>query len=102
MSASLLTGVIHLPPLPGSPRARHSMADLAARVVADARALADAGFDLAMIENFGDAPFFKDAVPAITVAAMTSCAEAIRAKVPDLALGINVLRNDVFSALAIA
>ena len=78
------------------------MADLAARVVADARALADAGFDLAMIENFGDAPFFKDAVPAITVAAMTSCAEAIRAKVPDLALGINVLRNDVFSALAIA
>ncbi len=102
MSASFLTGVIHLPPLPGSPRGHHSMADIATRIVADARGLADAGFDLAMIENFGDAPFFKDAVPAVTVAAMTACAEAIRAKVPELPLGINVLRNDVASALAIA
>ncbi len=55
-----------------------------------------------IVENFGDAPFFAGRVPAVTVAAMTACAVAVREAAPGLPLGINVLRNDAESALAIA
>lgn len=99
---SRLVGVIHLPPLPGSPRSALSCADVARAAAKDARALADAGFDLAMIENFGDAPFFPSEVPPVTVSAMTACAVAVREACPDIAIGINVLRNDARAALAIA
>lgn len=93
----LLVGVVHLPPLPGSPRAIPLEVTLA-QVERDARALA--GFDLVIVENYGDAPFFAERVPPVTVAAMTACVMAARqagAKV-----GVNVLRNDAESALAIA
>ncbi len=99
---SLLTGVIHLAPLPGSPRASKSISEIAKSAVADAKALEDAGFDLVMIENFGDAPFFRGAAPPITIASMTACAEAVRMNTRKIKLGINVLRNDVEAALAIA
>jgi membrane complex biogenesis BtpA family protein len=95
-------GVVHLPPLPGSPRSAVSVADIAASAARDARVLAAAGFDRVMIENFGDAPFFADRVPPVTVSAMTACALAVRRACPDLPLGVNVLRNDAESALAIA
>jgi membrane complex biogenesis BtpA family protein len=95
-------GVVHLPPLPGSPRSAVSVADIAASAARDARVLAAAGFDRVMIENFGDAPFFADRVPPVTVSAMTACALAVRKACPDLPLGVNVLRNDADSALAIA
>jgi membrane complex biogenesis BtpA family protein len=72
------------------------------RATQDAHALARAGFDGVIIENFGDAPFIKDDVPAVTVAAMTACALAVREAAPTLALGINVLRNDALAALSIA
>ena len=97
-----LVGVIHLPPLPGSPRSALSCADVARAAAKDARALADAGFDLAMIENFGDVPFFPSEVPPVTVSAMTACAVAVREACPGIAVGINVLRNDSRAALAIA
>jgi len=98
-----LVGVIHLPPLPGSPRAgRNAMRAATLRVASDAKALAQAGFEAIVIENFGDAPFYKDEVPAITIAAMTTCALETREAAPSLPLGINVLRNDALAALAIA
>jgi membrane complex biogenesis BtpA family protein len=88
--------------LPGAPRFRGDFDALLEQTKRDARALQAAGFDLAMIENFGDAPFFPGAVPAVTVSAMTACALAASDAAPRLALGVNVLRNDVASALAIA
>jgi membrane complex biogenesis BtpA family protein len=97
-----LVGVIHLPPLPGSPRSAAPCADIARQAAADACVLEEHGFDVAILENFGDAPFFAGRVPAVTVAAMTACAVAVRTACPELALGINVLRNDAESALAIA
>ncbi len=68
----------------------------------DAKVLADAGYDLVMLENFGDVPFFAGRVPSITVSAMTACAIAARDAAPSLPLGINVLRNDADAALSIA
>ena len=97
-----LVGVIHLPALPGSPRNTLSARDAARSAANDAKAMADAGFDLVMLENFGDVPFFAGRVPAITVSAMTACALAAREACPALPLGINVLRNDADAALAIA
>ena len=98
----MLVGVIHLPALPGSPRHSQAASEIAASAAADAAILAEAGYDAIIVENFGDAPFFAGRVPAITVATMTSCALAVRAAAPKPKLGINVLRNDGESALAIA
>lgn len=94
--------MLHLPALPGSPGSRDSLADIEARVVAEANLLTDVGFSAAILENFGDVPFFKDRVEPSTIASMTRLACAVRASVPDLPLGINVLRNDARAALAVA
>lgn len=96
-----LVGVIHLSPLPGSPRSTLTMRSLRSRTAEDAQALATAGFDAVLIENFGDAPFFRDAVPAETIAAMSVLAEVARSA-SGLPLGVNILRNDGASALAVA
>jgi membrane complex biogenesis BtpA family protein len=97
-----LVGVIHLAALPGSPRAELSM-DKHVQIARDgARALADAGYDAVIVENFGDAPFFATRVPPITIAAMTTCVQAAIDAAPKLTVGVNVLRNDGESAIAIA
>ncbi len=100
MSKPMLVGVIHLPPLPGAPRATVTATEAAKSAARCARALA--GYDAVIVENFGDTPFFAKKVPPVTVAAMTACALAVREAAPNLALGINVLRNDGEAALSIA
>lgn len=73
------------------------------RAVDDAEALAAAGFDAVLVENYGDAPFFKGRVPPETTASLAVVAHAVReALPPQIAVGVNVLRNDAFSALGIA
>src|SRR2546430_14170914 len=97
-------GMLHLPPLPGSPAydLAGGMAALREAVLRDADALAAGGIHALMLENFGDVPFYPGRVPAHTVAAMTALAADVRQRFPELPLGINVLRNDGQSALAIA
>jgi membrane complex biogenesis BtpA family protein len=97
----VVIGMIHLRALPGSP-GFDTVGDMRCLAVEDARALRDGGVDGLMIENFGDVPFFPGRVPANTVAYMTAVAAEVRRAVPDLPLGINVLRNDGLSALAVA
>ena len=67
----------------------------------DASAWAEGGADALIVENFGDVPFRKGPVGPESIAAMTVAAAAVRATV-DLPLGINVLRNDVEGAVAVA
>ncbi len=98
----LLVGMLHLPALPGSPLGRSSLEAVEERVLADARVLVEAGFDAAILENYGDVPFFKDRVDPVTVASMSRLAFAVRDEASALRLGINVLRNDAASALAVA
>ncbi len=102
MTDARLVGVVHLPPLPGSPRARASVREIAAGAAEEARILEAAGFNWVIVENFGDAPFLKGRVDAVTVSAVTACALAVREAAPKLRLGINVLRNDADAALSIA
>jgi len=94
-------GVVHLLPLPGSPRFGGDLGAVVARARRDAVAYARGGADALLVENYGDAPFFKESVPPETIAAMTRCALAVREAVK-LPLGLNVLRNDARAALAVA
>ncbi|MFO0566471.1 MAG: BtpA/SgcQ family protein [Polyangiaceae bacterium] len=101
-SKRLVLGVVHLLPLPGSPRFA-GREPVLSRALADAERLLEGGADGFVVENFGDAPFYKDQVPAGTVAEMTALVERIRTRVGSAPLvGVNVLRNDATAALAVA
>lgn len=94
-------GMLHLPALPGSPRYSGDVRGIRHELLRDAGALASAGVHGLMIENFNDAPFFPGRVPPYVATHMTALAMAVREKC-ELPLGINVLRNDGQTALAIA
>ena len=101
MASLQLIGMVHLGPLPGSPRYTAPFESTLERAIADATTLADAGFDAVMIENYGDSPYFADDVPDVTVAAMARAVATLRAAV-SVPLGVNVLRNDALAALSVA
>jgi membrane complex biogenesis BtpA family protein len=94
-------GMVHLRALPGSPRWDGDMAGVARAALDDARALAEGGADALMVENHGDVPFSAGRVDAATVAGMAVAITEIRRHVP-LPIGVNVLKNDARSALAVA
>jgi len=96
-----LIGMIHLLPLPGSPRYGGDPREVERRAIEDARALAGAGFDGLIVENFGDAPFLPGQVGPETCAVMTSLVLSV-VTATRLPVGVNVLRNDALTALAIA
>jgi uncharacterized protein len=98
----VLTGVIHLPPLPGSPRSSLALSEIAKGAARDAQVMRAAGFDACIVENFGDAPFEKGAAAPVTLASMTVCALSVQDALQGMPLGINVLRNDAQGAMAIA
>ena len=94
-------GVVHLLPLPGSPRWCGDINRVLSRAEEEAVTLERGGADGIIVENFGDAPFRIGRVGSETVAAMTLAVQRVR-QVVDLPVGINMLRNDALSALAVA
>lgn len=94
-------GMLHLRALPGSPGFGGSLDRVREALLHDADALASGGTHGLMLENFGDAPFYPARVPAIAVACMAALAADVRRRF-DLPLGINILRNDGQSGLAVA
>ncbi len=96
-----LVGMVHLGALPGSPGFGGDLPGVIDAAVADAVALAEAGFDAVLVENFGDAPFYADDAPKVTIAALTAAVAAVVDGV-DAEVGVNVLRNDALGALAVA
>ncbi len=94
-------GMVHLPPLLGSPRYAGRFAGIVDQACSEAQLLSDNGVAGIIVENYGDLPFFPSQVPHETVAAMTRVATELRRNI-DLPLGINVLRNDALAALSIA
>ncbi len=96
----LLFGVVHLLPLPGSPRWQGDLEALIDSAVNDARAYARGGAHALFIENFGDVPFTKGSVGPETIAAMAAAGRAVRQAVA-VPIGFNVLRNDACAALAL-
>ncbi|MBD2206507.1 BtpA/SgcQ family protein [Calothrix sp. FACHB-1219] len=96
-----IIGVVHLLPLPTSPRWGGSLKTVIDRAEQEATALASGGVDGIIVENFFDAPFTKNQVDPAVVSAMTVVVQRIQNLVT-LPIGLNVLRNDAKSALAIA
>src|SRR5580700_1654822 len=96
----LVIGVVHLQPLPGSPRWGGNLKSVIDHALADARAYQRGGVDAVIVENFGDAPFTKASVGPETIAAMSAAGTAVRAAI-NVPLGFNVLRNDARAALAL-
>lgn len=102
--------MVHLLPLPGSPgfdelEGLQAVIDRAER---ELDIYVKAGMSGVIFENFGDAPFFPGRVPPETVAAMTRVVTSCVSDVDPFSanesffIGINVLRNDAMSALAIS
>src|ERR1043165_5785490 len=81
--APALFGMVHLRALPGAPLFDGSLDAAIDAALADVRALAEGGVDGYVVENFGDRPFFKNRVPAETVAAMTRVVAELARAVPD-------------------
>ncbi len=96
-----IIGVVHLLPLPTSPRWSGNLKTVIERAEREATALAAGGVDGIIVENFFDAPFTKGTVDPAVVSAMTIVVEKLMNLVT-LPIGINVLRNDAHSGLAIA
>jgi membrane complex biogenesis BtpA family protein len=96
-----LIGVVHLLPLPGSPRFGGSMDQVVERAKRDARAYATNGLDGLILENYGDLPFYSERVPPETIAAMALVAAQVHESI-SIAMGFNVLRNDSLSSLGLA
>ncbi|MFQ6028326.1 MAG: BtpA/SgcQ family protein [Dehalococcoidia bacterium] len=94
-------GVIHLPPLPGAPRWGGDMGKVLDQAEREALILERGGASGIIVENFGDAPFRIGRVDPDTVAGMTLAVNRVR-QVTSLPIGINMLRNDARSALAVA
>ncbi len=95
----MIIGVLHLKPLPGSPRYT-SFEEVEAHSLRNARRLEEGGVDAVLVENYGDLPYLEK-VGAETVACMTALLKDMRNEV-SVPVGVNVLRNDSISASAIA
>lgn len=96
-----IIGVVHLLPLPTSPRWGGSLKAVIDRAEREVTALASGGVDGVIVENFFDAPFTKNQVDPAVVSAMSLIVQRLMNLVT-LPVGINVLRNDAQSAMAIA
>lgn len=94
-------GMVHLKPLPGSPRYGGSVAAILEAALQDAEALITGGVDGLMVENFGDIPFLKSQIPPEALAVMREVLRALRERF-SCPIGVNVLRNDALAALELA
>jgi membrane complex biogenesis BtpA family protein len=94
-------GVVHLLALPGAPLFRGRLDGVRNRALSDAFALAKGGVDAIIVENYGDAPFHAEGVEVHVATIMSVIAADIRARTKK-PVGVNVLRNDARSAMAVA
>ena len=94
-------GVIHLKGLPGSTSNSLSLDEIIKLAQNDIDVLTEGGVHGVIIENFGDAPFVKDNLSKRSLVSFTNVVSNLNID-SQLSTGINVLRNDGISALAIA
>lgn len=95
-----LIGMIHLAPLPGTPRSSLPFEHIRKKALSEAQLLAEAGFDALLVENMGDAPYLKRSVGAEIIAAMTAVTTDIVSL--GLPVGVQVLAGANQAALSVA
>jgi membrane complex biogenesis BtpA family protein len=96
-----LIACIHLLPLPGAPRFTGDMRAVYGAALEEANIFRRRGVDGLIVENFRDKPFYPGRVPAETVAALAAVTREI-VTATGLPVGVNALRNDALSAMAVA
>lgn len=101
--SKVVIGVVHLAPLPGSPRYQGEAVEaIYQRGLDDAKAYLHGGCDGVIVENHGDIPFAKpDDIGPETSAYMSVISDRIRREL-GRPIGINVLANAAIPALSIA
>ena len=72
-----LIGMVHLAPLPGSPRWGGSVQAVLDAALSDAEALVEGGCDALIVENMGDLPYLRGRVDPETTAAMAVVTRAV-------------------------
>ncbi|MBU0552188.1 BtpA/SgcQ family protein [Myxococcota bacterium] len=95
-----LIGMVHLQPLPGSPRWAGDMAAVLAHARRDAEALLEGGCDALIVENMGDLPYLRGHVAPETVAAAALATAAVVAL--GAPTGVQLLAGANHEALAVA
>ena len=96
-----IIGMIHVGALPGTPASRHTVAELEAQAVAEARIYEAGGIHAIGIENMHDVPYLRGGVGPEITAAMTIIARAVKAE-SGLPCGIQILAGANHEALAVA
>ncbi len=98
-----IIGMVHLPPLPGSPAYRgESMDEIIEFALRDAQALVEGGVDGLIVENMWDLPYFvgKNVPPEEMTAQAVAAREVVKSV--NVPVGINVVHNGGRVTLAIA
>ncbi len=99
----LLVGMIHLPPLPDSPRYNGKpIKHYIEYAVSEAKKLINAGFNGFIIENYNDYPFPISERSPWKLAYIDKVVNILREKFPNTLMGLNILRNSCVEALNIA
>jgi len=97
-----LIGMIHLPPLPGSPGYTGlSLDDYLSYALGEADKLYRAGFDGLIIENYMDYPYRIRVVDETILSILASIVESIKKEYSGLLVGLNILRNSGVEAAKI-
>ncbi|MCC6427980.1 MAG: BtpA/SgcQ family protein [Phycisphaerales bacterium] len=96
-----IIGMVHVDALPGAPASARAVREIAARALAEARLLHEAGFDGLILENMHDRPYINAPHGPQTTAAMTAIACRIRDAM-DLVMGIQILSRGEREALGVA
>jgi membrane complex biogenesis BtpA family protein len=96
-----IIGMIHVDPLPGTPKFNSRMPEIIAKARAEARLYQEAGIDVLAIENMHDAPYLKRQVGPEVVAAMAVLGYEVK-QATGLRCGLQILAGANHEALAAA
>lgn len=96
-----IIGMVHLRPLPGSPRYDGNLDEIYAQAEWEAQALSEAGADGLIVENLGDEPYRVGEPDAVQFALMAAITRQIQQKV-SIPVGVNVQFNAWQAEIAIA
>lgn len=96
-----LTGMIHVPALPGTPAYKGDVKAILDKVTEETKIYADCGVDAIAIENMHDTPYLNRKVGPEIVSMMTMAAERVK-KNCNLPVGIQVLAGANKHAIAVA
>lgn len=96
-----IIGMIHVEPLPGTPKFKGSMAEVIALAKAEARMYKEAGIDVLAIENMHDIPYLNKKVGPEITAAMAVVGYEVK-NATGLRCGVQVLAGANKEALATA